>query len=508
MTGWSLFSCPASRGRESQHTASRGYNRSTVPELPDLTVVAEAFHAALAGRAITGATALAPLAVRGTPAELDALVGQQVDAIRRRGKFLLARARPRRRRRQSDAHGPVSAGRARRQAPIEDGRRHGASVPAKAVPPTRRAGRPERRGCPRTMPPSRSGIAIPPRWARSTCSRPASSGPCPALAATTRVPTPTIRRSRSRPGATRIRRHPGELKNLLRNQAFVAGIGNAYSDEILHAARLLPFRKRASLATEEVDALYAATRTTLVDAIESCASACHRPSRGRCGTSWRCTTRAVSHARVAGPGSPRSGPVASSRRIAAAASADARRAARGSAELQDLADVDLRGIRDLVECHEHLDRGAERRSDAAQRVALLDLVGRSGVPAGDGVGLASVGTRVGRLGRRRARSARGSPPAPGAAAASRGGRRRPTRGRSPDGPTAPGREPRDQHGHERDHRAARSGAAWPTPATSARSTGARPPGGRGRARRASYGRRVGRRRVARWAAARASAAAR
>ena len=35
----------------------------------------------------------------------------------------------------------------------------------------------------------------------------------------------------------RIRRHPGELKNLLRNQEFVAGIGNAYSDEILHAAR-------------------------------------------------------------------------------------------------------------------------------------------------------------------------------------------------------------------------------------------------------------------------------
>jgi formamidopyrimidine-DNA glycosylase len=67
----------------------------------------------------------------------------------------------------------------------------------------------------------------------------------------------------------RIRRHPGELKNLLRNQAFIAGIGNAYSDEILHAARLLPFRKRASLATEEVDALYAAMRATLADAIET-----------------------------------------------------------------------------------------------------------------------------------------------------------------------------------------------------------------------------------------------
>jgi formamidopyrimidine-DNA glycosylase len=67
---------------------------------------------------------------------------------------------------------------------------------------------------------------------------------------------------------SRIRRHPGELKNLLKNQSFVAGIGNAYSDEILHAARLLPFRKRSTLAPEEVDALYEATGTTVAQAIE------------------------------------------------------------------------------------------------------------------------------------------------------------------------------------------------------------------------------------------------
>src|SRR5436305_5099462 len=66
----------------------------------------------------------------------------------------------------------------------------------------------------------------------------------------------------------RIRRHPGELKNLLRNQAFVAGIGNAYSDEVLHAARLLPFRKHSSPAAEEIDVLYAATRSTLARAID------------------------------------------------------------------------------------------------------------------------------------------------------------------------------------------------------------------------------------------------
>jgi formamidopyrimidine-DNA glycosylase len=54
----------------------------------------------------------------------------------------------------------------------------------------------------------------------------------------------------------------------LRNQSFVAGIGNAYSDEVLHAAGLLPFRKRASLAPEEIDALYAATRSTLAGAVD------------------------------------------------------------------------------------------------------------------------------------------------------------------------------------------------------------------------------------------------
>ena len=48
----------------------------------------------------------------------------------------------------------------------------------------------------------------------------------------------------------------------------MAGIGNAYSDEILHAAKLSPFRRRSSLAPEEIDALYAATRATLARAID------------------------------------------------------------------------------------------------------------------------------------------------------------------------------------------------------------------------------------------------
>ena len=61
----------------------------------------------------------------------------------------------------------------------------------------------------------------------------------------------------------RIKKHSGAIKNILTNHKFVAGIGNAYSDEILWAARLAPFRKRASLAPDEVDALYEAMRSVL-----------------------------------------------------------------------------------------------------------------------------------------------------------------------------------------------------------------------------------------------------
>src|SRR5512135_936516 len=59
-----------------------------MPELPDLTVVAEAFHAALAGRPVLGATAPGPLAVRGTPEELAALSGQRLARVARVGKFM------------------------------------------------------------------------------------------------------------------------------------------------------------------------------------------------------------------------------------------------------------------------------------------------------------------------------------------------------------------------------------------------------------------------------------
>lgn len=56
----------------------------------------------------------------------------------------------------------------------------------------------------------------------------------------------------------RIRRHPGMIKNILTNQRFLAGIGNAYADEILFAAGILPFRRRPSLTSEELANLHRA----------------------------------------------------------------------------------------------------------------------------------------------------------------------------------------------------------------------------------------------------------
>ncbi len=67
----------------------------------------------------------------------------------------------------------------------------------------------------------------------------------------------------------RLRRFRDELKDLLRNQEFLAGIGNAYSDEILFEARLLPLRRRASLKPAEEETLYEAIPVVLKRAVDA-----------------------------------------------------------------------------------------------------------------------------------------------------------------------------------------------------------------------------------------------
>ncbi|NEC66713.1 DNA-formamidopyrimidine glycosylase family protein [Streptomyces sp. SID9727] len=58
-----------------------------------------------------------------------------------------------------------------------------------------------------------------------------------------------------------------QIKGALRDQSLIAGIGNAYSDEILHVARMSPFKPTANLTEDEITRLHEALRTTLEDAV-------------------------------------------------------------------------------------------------------------------------------------------------------------------------------------------------------------------------------------------------
>lgn len=239
-------------------------NNVRVPELPDLDILADAFTTALSGRAVEGHAVARPIVLRGTTRELEALRARALEGVERRGKFLTL------------AFGTgrivVNAMLTGRLGLARPGAR-----PAPQTALTLTFG--PRDGTPATGASWTAGAAwLPPddervelRYRDATrmgkvyvlpegTDRPVAGwleqGPD---ADDPGLDLPTWR--------ARIARHTGELKGLLKNQAFVAGIGNGYSDEILWAAGLAPFRSRASLADEEVERLWAATREVLPWAI-------------------------------------------------------------------------------------------------------------------------------------------------------------------------------------------------------------------------------------------------
>jgi formamidopyrimidine-DNA glycosylase len=64
----------------------------------------------------------------------------------------------------------------------------------------------------------------------------------------------------------------GDLKHCLSRQSVIAGVGNAYSDEALHAAKLSPFKQAAKLSPEEISRLYRSLVGVLCEAIARGAS--------------------------------------------------------------------------------------------------------------------------------------------------------------------------------------------------------------------------------------------
>ena len=235
-----------------------------MPELPDLAILADAFDAALSGRPVVALSVPDPLVLRATPDRAASLVGQTIRGVGRRGKHLILRLD-----RDDVWAAPMLSGRFALTAA-------GMAKPKPAA--TFACG-------PRTAPGRE-----PAHWVLGAAWLPLESA-----TVELRYMDPTrmgklyvvgggdiasvpgaadLGPDADDPGLTldawmsRMRRHPGELKPLLRNQGFVAGIGNAYSDEILWEARLSPFRRRTSLAPEEVAALHAATAATLGRAVE------------------------------------------------------------------------------------------------------------------------------------------------------------------------------------------------------------------------------------------------
>ena len=65
-----------------------------------------------------------------------------------------------------------------------------------------------------------------------------------------------------------LKKRWGMIKNVLTNQRFIAGIGNAYSDEILFDAEISPLRKTTTLLPKETEKLYFSIKKILADSIE------------------------------------------------------------------------------------------------------------------------------------------------------------------------------------------------------------------------------------------------
>lgn len=216
-----------------------------MPELPDLTVVAEELGRRVAGRTVVEATAPTPILVRATPAELDALAGTTLGVARRRGKFLLLPFERAGAPVRILAANPMLAGRFWLTSHRERLRaRTGLRLALDEGEDLRYVDR-EMLGKLYLADPGEMDEI--PGW--------------PEMGPDADDPELTLEAFRHR-----IRRHPGELKPLLRNPKFVAGIGNAYSDEILWEARLAPFRKRSTLSDDDVARLYDAMRRVLADA--------------------------------------------------------------------------------------------------------------------------------------------------------------------------------------------------------------------------------------------------
>ena len=248
-----------------------------MPELPEVEALAAYVASKARGRRIERVDLVSFAALKTASPPVSALVGREIVGARRRGKFLLVETRP-----------------------------NGASSEDRLwlIAHFARAGwlrwhDPDPRGDEAVNPPPRRrsvGPAEGPGWASS---RPAARGPVAMrvvlddgsgfelteMGTQKRLAVYVARSPDEVEGIARLGIEPldprfdvvalrellagrtGQLKRLISDQALIAGVGNAYSDEALHAARLSPYRPAGNLSEEEVARLHASLTGVLRDGL-------------------------------------------------------------------------------------------------------------------------------------------------------------------------------------------------------------------------------------------------
>jgi formamidopyrimidine-DNA glycosylase len=216
-----------------------------MPELPDLTVYVEALQARVLGQPLVEARLASPFLLRTVDPPLSSAAGRPVRAARRLGKRLVLSL-------EGDLHLALHL--------MIAGRLHWKAAGAA------RSGR-------QTAGPGRSvllELSFPPGTLTLT------EAGSKRRAALHLVAGQAALRALDRGGlepleadlpafAAALRRENHTLKRALTDPSLFAGIGNAYSDELLHRARLSPVALTASLDDEAVARLHAATRATLLE---------------------------------------------------------------------------------------------------------------------------------------------------------------------------------------------------------------------------------------------------
>ena len=214
-----------------------------MPELPDVVVYVEALRARIEGRVLERVRLRSPFVLRSVSPSIDEIAGQTVRGIRRLGKrivlafdaeiFLVIHLMIAGRLRWRDSGAKLGLGPKIVQASFEfsDGTLFLTEAGSK----------------------KRASI-------RLVSGEPALAALDPGGVEPLEIDVETFRAALTRDSHT--------LKRALTDPHLFSGIGNAYSDEILHAARLSPLRLTRSLTAEEVERLHGATRATLLTSID------------------------------------------------------------------------------------------------------------------------------------------------------------------------------------------------------------------------------------------------